>query len=168
MTAAYIRYIPSTPVQTSKGIKTWLLQIGGSLACVMAVSRILLLSLPLLSLTLCAPQPRDEIEIQDCGEDQLMDCLTHIVTTIITITGSQAELLSLTFDGCSEFPCIVHQGQHATGQLTMRARTPTSSLTCKVWGGGWLCNTLCILRLWGLLDRWSYHLMDVLWMHVTI
>ena len=126
----------STLVQTSSGINTWLVQIGDSLdlVCVMAVIRILLLSLPLFSLTLFAPQPRDEIEIQDCGEDQLMDCLTHIVTTIITITGSQAELLSLTFDGCSEFPCIVHQGQHATGQLTMRARTPTSSLTCKVQG----------------------------------
>ena len=39
------------------------------------------------------------------------------------------------FDGCTEFPCIVHQGETATGKLTMKANAATETLTCKV--GDW-------------------------------
>ena len=41
--------------------------------------------------------------------------------------------MSIFFDGCTEFPCIVHQGTTATGQLTMKANAATETLTCKVW-----------------------------------
>ena len=41
--------------------------------------------------------------------------------------------MSLFFDGCTGFPCIVHQGMTATGQLTMKANAASNTLTCKVW-----------------------------------
>merc|ERR1739838_1113122 len=56
----------------------------------------------------------DEIEIIDCG--------------------SKVEILSITFDGCSGFPCVIHKGETATGQVTMVARSTTDSLTCKIVG----------------------------------
>merc|ERR1712106_66760 len=56
----------------------------------------------------------DEIPIQDCG--------------------SKVEIMSITFDGCNEFPCIVLQGETATGQLTMKANAATETLTCKIVG----------------------------------
>ena len=62
----------------------------------------------------------DEIEIIDCG--------------------SKVEILSITFDGCSGFPCVIHKGETATGQVTMVARSTTDSLTCKVY------HTLCRLQ----------------------
>jgi hypothetical protein len=49
--------------------------------------------------------------------------------------GSLAEIQKITFDGCSEFPCIVHHGSHATGQATLVARSTTNSLECKVGFG---------------------------------
>lgn len=48
------------------------------------------------------------------------------------VSGSKVDILSITFDGCTGFPCIVHQGETATGQVTMQASAATSSLTCKV------------------------------------
>jgi len=70
----------------------------------------------LLGLASTAPKVnlKDEVEIQDCG--------------------SKVEILSLSFDGCSGFPCIVHQGETATGQLTMKANAATNTLTCKIVG----------------------------------
>merc|ERR1712128_80106 len=55
---------------------------------------------------------KDNIEIRDCG--------------------SKVTIETLSFDGCSEFPCIVTSGTHATGQLTMTANSATSSLTCEL------------------------------------
>merc|ERR1711935_1178179 len=57
---------------------------------------------------------KDNIEIRDCG--------------------SKVTIETLRFDGCSEFPCIVTSGTHATGQLTMTANSATSSLTCEIIG----------------------------------
>merc|ERR1711970_1267012 len=70
----------------------------------------------LCGLVSCAPKyhTADEIPIQDCG--------------------SKAEIQSITFDGRSEFPCVVHQGETATGQLTMKANSATDTLTCKIVG----------------------------------
>ena len=48
------------------------------------------------------------------------------------VLGSKVEIMSIFFDGCTEFPCIVHQGTTATGQLTMKANAATETLTCKV------------------------------------
>merc|ERR1712002_168139 len=68
----------------------------------------------LCGLVSCAPKSHsaDEIPIQDCG--------------------SKAEIQSITFDGCSGYPCVVHQGETAIGQLTMKANTATDTLICKV------------------------------------
>merc|ERR1712098_205274 len=57
---------------------------------------------------------KDEIEIRDCG--------------------SKVDIESITFDGCTEFPCVVTTGQHATGQVTMTSKVATNSLTCKIVG----------------------------------
>merc|ERR1719348_1975966 len=57
---------------------------------------------------------RDEIEIKDCG--------------------SEATIESITFDGCSEFPCIVTSGDTAQGQVTITSNSVTSSLTCELIG----------------------------------
>merc|ERR1712002_131115 len=63
-----------------------------------------------------APQlnVKDEIEIRDCG--------------------SKVDIFSITFDGCSQFPCVVHHGDTATGQVTMQASAATDTLTCKIVG----------------------------------
>ena len=68
--------------------------------------------------------------------------------------------MSITFDGCTGFPCIVHHGQTATGQLTMQASAATDTLTCKV---GYCCivsvsssevfKRLLVLSLVGLSSR---------------
>eukprot|EP00090_Calanus_glacialis_P036173 TRINITY_DN6170_c0_g1_i2.p2 TRINITY_DN6170_c0_g1~~TRINITY_DN6170_c0_g1_i2.p2 ORF type:complete len:155 (-),score=46.50 TRINITY_DN6170_c0_g1_i2:48-512(-) len=70
----------------------------------------------LVGLASCAPKVnlKDEVPIQDCG--------------------SKVEIMSIFFDGCTEFPCIVHQGTTATGQLTMKANAATETLTCKIVG----------------------------------
>merc|ERR1712126_106624 len=75
-----------------------------------------LIAAALCGLASCAPKINlvDEIPIQDCG--------------------SKAEITKITFDGCSEFPCIVTQGDTATGQLFMKANSATDSLTCKIVG----------------------------------
>merc|ERR1711890_90549 len=76
----------------------------------------LLLLAAALALASAAPRTftKDEIEIRDCG--------------------SKVEFKSITMDGCTGFPCVVHHGEHATGKLTAVAKASTSSLTCKISG----------------------------------
>ena len=46
--------------------------------------------------------------------------------------GSKVEITRLEFDQCSEFPCVVHHGETATGRAHMVANAATDTLTCKV------------------------------------
>ena len=82
--------------------------------------------------------------------------ICHILS-IFTIVGSKAEIQSITFDGCSEFPCIVHQGETATGKLTMKANSATDTLTCKVAlvTGDYLVSILC------------FRLLELLWVGLS-
>jgi len=48
--------------------------------------------------------------------------------------GSSASIERITFDGCDEFPCVVHHGSSATGKLYMTATVATNSLTCTISG----------------------------------
>jgi len=57
---------------------------------------------------------KNDIEIRDCG--------------------SKVEIQRIEFDQCSEFPCVVHHGQSATGRATMVAKSATDTLTCKIVG----------------------------------
>jgi len=57
---------------------------------------------------------RDLVEFEDCG--------------------STAEVVSLEFDGCTELPCHVYHGTHATGRITLKANTATNNLQCKLAG----------------------------------
>jgi len=57
---------------------------------------------------------KDDIEIRDCG--------------------SKVEIQRIEFDQCSDFPCVVHHGQSATGRATMVANSATDTLTCKIVG----------------------------------
>ena len=59
--------------------------------------------------------------------------------------------MSIFFDGCTEFPCIVHQGTTATGQLTMKANAATETLTCKVGD-----LTIVSYFIFCSLDCWYY------------
>ena len=34
-------------------------------------------------------------------------------------TGSSASIERITFDGCDEFPCVVHHGTSATGKVVL-------------------------------------------------
>jgi len=73
------------------------------------------LSLLLASAALAKPnQTRDIVPVEDCG--------------------STAEIVSVEFDGCTAPPCTVHHGTHATGRITLKANSATSSLTCKLSG----------------------------------
>jgi len=76
----------------------------------------LLLLAATLALASAAPRTltREEIEFIDCG--------------------SKVEVKSITMDGCTGFPCVVHHGEHATGKLTVVSKSSTSSLTCKISG----------------------------------
>ena len=86
----------------------------------------------LCGLVSCAPKSHstDEIPIQDCGSNLCVENAGY--KECITIVGSKAEIQSITFDGCSGYPCVVHQGETAIGQLTMKANSATDTLTCKV------------------------------------
>ncbi|XP_023342723.1 epididymal secretory protein E1 isoform X2 [Eurytemora carolleeae] len=68
----------------------------------------------LFSLVSADPIKKDVVPVEDCG--------------------STAEILSVEFDGCTEPPCNVFHGTTASGRITLRANTPTNTLTCKVFG----------------------------------
>ena len=86
----------------------------------------------LCGLVSCAPKSHsaDEIPIQDCGSNLCVENIGYKES--VTIAGSKAEIQSITFDGCSGYPCVVHQGETAIGQLSMKANSATDTLTCKV------------------------------------
>ena len=86
----------------------------------------------LCGLVSCAPKIHsvDEIPIQDCGSNLCVENIGY--KECVTVAGSKAEIQRITFDGCSGFPCVVHQGETAIGQLTMKANSATDTLTCKV------------------------------------
>ena len=46
--------------------------------------------------------------------------------------GSSADIISVEFDGCTEKPCSVYHGTHATGRINLKANSATNTLTCKV------------------------------------
>ena len=52
--------------------------------------------------------------------------------SLTACAGSKVEITRLEFDQCSEFPCVVHHGETATGRAHMVANAATDTLTCKV------------------------------------
>ena len=86
----------------------------------------------LAGLASCAPKVnlKDEVPIQDCGKFNLNNKVKKYIH--MNVSGSKVEIMSIDFDGCTGFPCIVHQGTTATGKLTMKANAATETLTCKV------------------------------------
>ena len=72
---------------------------------------------------------KDDIEIRDCGKNK--DSQVKLFS-FVHVTGSKVEIQRIEFDQCSDFPCVVHHGQSATGRATMVANSATDTLTCKV------------------------------------
>ena len=73
------------------------------------------------------------VELPRCA---YMPCHSQFIIIVSCCTlyclGSTAEVVSLEFDGCTELPCHVYHGTHATGRITLKANTATNNLQCKV------------------------------------
>merc|ERR1712227_823474 len=65
--------------------------------------------------------------------DQFLHFL-QIFNIEIRDCGSKVEIQRIEFDQCSDFPCVVHHGQSATGRATMVANSATDTPTCKIVG----------------------------------